>query len=172
MSVQRRCLGPCGLLKDENEFYPKRRKRKDNTVRVTRQPWCKECSREYQRSEPYKKTRKKRRTTPEFRANARIIDNAKRRESGIPQRGPYKIDEGYRENLGRGAEAKIDATEFRRWLKTKDLLIVSRNAGVSRSRINGYANRRSSEFEVVTLTFVDKVATANGTTLKLIYPDA
>jgi hypothetical protein len=172
MSVQRRCQGPCGKLKNEDEFYIKRRKRRNGSFQVTRQAYCKECSREYQRSEMYRKRDNERRRTPDYRADRRIVENDQRRAAGIKQRGPYKIDDGYRENIGRGAEEKIDASEFRKWLRTKDLQIVAKNSGVSRSRLNGYANRRGPEFDVVTLTFVDKVATANGTALKLIYPDA
>lgn len=169
--MMKRCSGPCGLTKDESEFYLKRRQRKDGTFQVTRQMYCKECSRAYQRSAKFRERQNARRRTPEFRIDRRITEIAKRLEAGQAPPAPRKTKEKYTRNSGRGAEPKIDASEFRKWLNTKDLQVVARNAGVARSRINGYAKKRSPEFEVVTLTFVDKVATANGSMFKLLYPD-
>lgn len=155
----------------------------------TVQSWCKSCQRAHDKKPATKKRKaerqRERRDGPDREmvyASDRIYRNSKRREEGIPRKGPYKTMHGKPvvglhvdglERDGQKFKDSVDASEFRKWLKSQVRLgtPLKRMADAADVDVELLRSIVNCKRDRVTLTYVDRVATANGATLSLIYPE-
>lgn len=171
----------CGKKKNWSE-YDARTKWPDG-AKKTVQSWCKKCNREYKKSpRGLKVSRDYYHINHVEQATAkRMKETAKRREQGVPEKGPYSHMNGKpiigshkegteRNGFGARPVDSVDSTAFSEWLSHRELESVATAAEVDVERLRKFMWRNPAGFERVTLSFVDKIAVANGFRLQDIYP--
>lgn len=178
------CL-KAGELQPIENYY---RRYKDTEIYHER---CKVCVLEKQRETHARRMKEDPEYVRRKRIQARENAALRRRAQGLPQRAPYKtmrgkpVEGGYHQSSKRtrkpqgGFDSPIDTVDshnFTKWLlvlirQHGGVVAVAKKAGVDEALIRRHAYPKKDSEKRVTLTLVDRVATAMGSHLSLIYPD-